>query len=234
MGYPVRQAVGSLNSYRWPRRFVLDRMMSEPVLAVRGIAAGSVYAMYELMMVVTKCMEASLRRIGFVPNVCVHVDDINTCVAGACIDTLVEQVVQVVTAVRAELAASGLEVAAEKTTVLASTLNVAARVAEALGVSPAAACTQTRRLGIDHALSAGVRRNTVWVKRRASFRGKLAKLGGWVTKRRVKGIKVYTAGLLSARLCGAECQPVGRARSDSWRQAWLGALGSWRPGCPSL
>ncbi len=65
---------------------------------------------------------------------------------------------------RAELREGGHELADEKTLAVGTTLGLARRAAMEGGVGVAAADTEARRLGMDHALRLGVRRGVVWGK----------------------------------------------------------------------
>ena len=76
--YPLDILRLSLASYRWPRRLIgVLNMISDFILATRGVIAGSAFAVFELICMMVRAM----RRISAAwptASLSVHVDDFCT------------------------------------------------------------------------------------------------------------------------------------------------------------
>ncbi len=156
-GYPPVPLVVSLNSYSWQRRIVLDRLVSKPMWAKRGVQAGFVFAMFELLLAAVPQVDEYLCGIQFAVQLGVHVDDANQTFEDDDEQRTIEQAVVGTQSLVGRLKEKNLEVAAEKVTVIGTTMDLAKKVAAALGYGHEVANMEIRRLWVDHALAGGHR-----------------------------------------------------------------------------
>ena len=128
-GYPLALLRLSLAAYRLERTVGIDGHYSRPVLAQRGITAGSGFATTELRMLLMDVMDATFEAHGRAVSLTLYVDDLTIAVRGTArtvAKRLASAVDLVVNVFQNQLA---LKVSTTKSTVVASTLRLAARVA---------------------------------------------------------------------------------------------------------
>ena len=91
LGYPVLLLLNSLHSYGWSRRFVLNKELSSVIKSHRGVAAGSPFAPYELMVAIFGIVSIvrSWETPGVGHSLSVHVDDIALVAWGNCGATVI-------------------------------------------------------------------------------------------------------------------------------------------------
>ncbi len=97
-------------------------------------------------------------------------------------------------AFREEWAKGRREVAEKKTNALATSAQLAVNAAS---IATTAARTETRRLGVDHALRPGMARWAARVKRQMAYEEKWRRLQGW-ERSGANGKKLLIAGILPA------------------------------------
>ena len=119
----------SLDAYRAPRRLGVDGIFLRSIVAVDGIKAGSGFATTELRMLLMDFLEATFDAHGPSVRLTLYVDDLTISVRGTAkfvTKKLADAVDLVVQVFQDQLA---LKVSVAKSTVVASTRKLAAKVA---------------------------------------------------------------------------------------------------------
>ncbi len=206
-GYPMQAWATSGPAYRWSRRVVVDIVASHEVWPRRGIAAGSPFAPYELVLYLA---EAISRQVASCPQVTlsVHVDDI--------LQTARGKTSQEVATMLAESAAVMYDAivndrqmvidVAKKGFLIGSSREVVQDVWAALGPKFAGrVCGNIRRLGVDHWL--GKKKGGSLGIRKGRFKSGGQRMGRLLSLRKkagVSGSKVFTMGVVPHVLYGNE------------------------------
>ncbi len=142
--------LGSLLSYAWLRYVGLDCVLAAPVVATRGITAGSAFATFELWCLLRNAV--SSLQIEFPRStICIHVDDLCLTVVEDTAEEALNEAKGIVDRAITEFTAKELPFADDKTFVIASTHHLA-NIAAKVVLPTAAAAGSVRRLGVDYCL----------------------------------------------------------------------------------
>jgi len=243
-GFPLQELLMSLKAYEWARIVAVDGLVSQPLFATRGIAAGSASAIFELAAL----LMPAIRRINdHVPHAlpCVFVDDFNIEIRHEAEGEVVKGAVAAVKWLHGEvLDKLGLVRAEDKSTISGSHDGVLAEIGELVGEKAGAKAFEVRKLGIDFSFRQGRARaaGTRGRKGVARVRGprlpvqktRLLKAAARAAKLRrlAKGgaPKVYASAVTSMALYGCEHSALPRHEVQKMRVAAARATGLVTPG----
>ena len=151
-GYPCDVLAWGLATYSWRRRLVFRGCVTPELWPTRGIAAGSAFATTELWVLLCASLGRLTRRFPLA-RFCLHVDDLTATAEGAADEEVAEQLAQVVAEIKKEVEeCCRMKLAKPKTSAVATSLQLAEKVAEAIG-GAAEVGLVTRKLGADYGLS---------------------------------------------------------------------------------
>ncbi len=150
--YPLVPLLASLTSYAWPRYIGSDGLLAEPIVASRGIAAGSAFATFELWCLLRDAIN-SLQIEYPRSTICIHVDDLCLTVVEDTEEEALNETKGIIDRAIIEFTQKeGLPFADEKTFVIASTFALAKTAARVI-LPTASAADSVRRLGVDYTLA---------------------------------------------------------------------------------
>ena len=214
LGFPMWFIRLAVATYRLPRVVRVGEAMSRVVVAVRGIVAGSGSATTEMRVVLIRIIDAALLvHPGVTPTL--FVDDLGVEVAGGpkyCESQLVGFVLMVCDAITAD----GMEVSADKSVCLASTLALGEAVRDGLKQYNVKLVQRAKSLGAG--LGAGIRRNTAVMKARMKkFAARLPRFR-MLRRAGVNTARVIRTGGLAALCYGPETMGVSNSMLLSQRR----------------
>ena len=196
----------SINSYRWRRHLILEEStVSFGITPSRGIAAGSIFACFEVAAYVLETLQylSSLKCLGRIRFVIsIHVDDLQLLGTSSNRQELVHAMKLLFLEARLSFAELGLIFAVAKGVLLATTPSLARLFLSSFTAEAGTAHTTARSLGADMQLS-GKRQLRVQATRFKTARLRRAKLRMLHTRTSNSG-KVFRAGVLPSVDFGAE------------------------------
>jgi len=218
----------SILSYTFERRIVVDSIVGEPLIPVRGIGPGSAFAVHELAVVMHPAVVAVRAWPSVILNI--HVDDVSLnstadsifeartplLQAGACVVDIVEK-------------AAGLTFSSEKAQLISNDDELARSTAVLMGIRHGSVESSVRRIGYDYSLKdRGVHlrpsRGFVARQRVRNHFIRFFRLKKLATIDK-KPVKLFTAGALPAVLFGAEVWGVSTSFKKKLRVQALQTIG---------
>jgi hypothetical protein len=156
------------------------------------------------------------------------VDDVSTEQEGENEEELATSFVAAARHIAGQSGEMQLPLAAEKSFTLGSSWHLANKVSRLLGVGDGKGTT-VRRLGVDHALCPRHKRWQVRGNRLKVYRAKFKQLGSLIRAGKVKGLRIFAAGLLPGALYGSEfglppAATLKRLNSDCVKMARLATM----------
>ena len=167
-----------------------------------GFGAGSKFATYELSAIMMVCFDETTKIYPCL-HITIMVDDVNMEQEGSDEEELVSSFVGAAAHTAGQLKELQLPLATEKSFTLGSSWHLASKVARMLGDGGAKGTT-VRRLGVDHALNPRHKKWQVRGGRLQAYRIKFKQLRSLTRTGKVKGFRVFVAGLMPAALYGSE------------------------------
>ncbi len=144
-GYPMPQLIMSLRSYQWNRRIHYEGIVSDVIKPIRGIAAGSAFATFEVWCLLKPAIDR-MQQLCPLVTLCLHVDDL--CITAKSKDRVstLEQIDHALEIADEEFVCKrGLAFAEKKTFIVSSHYELACNVAKQ--TPGAKAEVSVRRLG---------------------------------------------------------------------------------------
>ena len=163
-GYPLALLRLSLAAYRLSRTVGIDGCYSREIAAQRGITTGSGFATTELRLLLMDVLETTFNEHGPTVRLTLYVDDLTVSVRGAAKAVAKKLAAAVDTVVAVFQDTLDLKVSVSKSTVVASSRRLAARVCRKSKAKILSHSTQAKLLGT--AASGGRRRSTKIAKER--------------------------------------------------------------------
>ena len=202
-GYPLALLRMSLRSYGWERRILTEHnVVSGPLKARRGIAAGSAFAIYELKVYCMEFTKITQRIPG--ATLSLHVDDTIVRVEGADREGVTEMLAKVVERAQEELKVIKMPLATDKEAVLATDEGLRKEAIRVLGSTKQKDnAGHVVKLGVDYNISKT--RGPLFCRKRLRFtvfRKKASKLKK-ILQKRAYG-RIMQAGLITGVMYGAE------------------------------
>eukprot|EP00959_Pyramimonas_sp_CCMP1952_P183926 3845607-Pyramimonas_sp.AAC.1 len=118
--YPLHILLFNIQTYRWPRRLLLDGSISSPACPYRGITAGGSSATYEaksyMMPIMTQALDPHSEGL----SACIHNDDLNLCSWGEGVEWVVDTLVALAPKITKGLTALSLSLSIPKLNMVAS------------------------------------------------------------------------------------------------------------------
>ena len=147
LGYPMDLLAVSLSTYRWPRTVLIDKdIVSPPVWAATGIAAGSPQATYELATYTIMAMRA-MAVAWPSARLSLHADDLTFQISGASASEVHKDFTELAEEARALFTDIDLPFAPDKACILGNHEATTKMARNTLGEMGGSAIRQTRKLG---------------------------------------------------------------------------------------
>ena len=216
LGYPLRLLRLAIATYRLSRSVRVGDAMSDLVVAIRGIVAGSGTATTEMRIVMVDIVDAALT---FCPHVVptLFVDDLALEHSGKDRQELTTTIANFTKAVMRRISDDSMEVNLVKSLVSASKPSIAAEVVGALGDSKLTISHRVKSLGVG--LAAGTARNVrVQNSRLKKFKQRLPRFR-LLRRAGVDTAKVYRTGGGAAVMHGSHTNGVSPSMLLSQRRA---------------
>ena len=231
VGYPLPILRMSLWMYRQPRRLLFEgNVVGPPLTPSRSIAAGGVFAVFEVAGFVDQALEkasAICPQVGF----SIHVDDLTMRSSEPEVCDTVNNIVEAAAYVKEQFEGDlQVSFSIPKTAVIASSAEVGKQIVRRLGLPHSCFGPSLRKLGVDVQLQRGKQHKPTRKMRQQKFLKRVQLCKRLRVAGAGKGRKVFVSGLLPAVTYGCELEILSPDLTRRVRVQALRASGTYVPG----